>query len=81
MTRRLGLFRVVVGWLARSRVGFAGSFVEGRHHDHLVVEAWLDRRWRRFDSEIEDPPAPLPSPTDIGPESADGSGFVTAAQV
>lgn len=66
---------------ARSRVGFAGYFVDGWHHDHVVVEAWLDGRWRRFDSEIDEPPAALPTPMDIGPESADGPGFVTAAQV
>src|SRR5918995_134569 len=66
---------------ARSQVGFAGYFVDGWHHDHVVVDAWLGGRWRRFDSEIEQPPAGLPTPMDIAPEPAGGSGFVTAAQV
>ncbi len=65
---------------ARSRVGFAGYFVEGWHHDHVIVEAWLEGRWRRFDSEIEEPTSSLPAPTDMAPESPGGSGFVTAAQ-
>jgi Transglutaminase-like superfamily len=38
---------------ARSRVGFAGYFVDGWHHDHVIVEAWLDGRWRRFDPEVD----------------------------
>lgn len=66
---------------ARSRVGFAGYFVDGWHHDHVIVDAWLDGRWRRFDSEIDEPRASLPTPMDIAPESPGGSGFVTAAQV
>jgi hypothetical protein len=65
---------------ARSRVGFAGYFVEGWHHDHVVVEAWLDGRWRRFDSEVDAPRASLSTPMDIASESPGGSGFVTAAQ-
>jgi hypothetical protein len=65
---------------ARSRVGFAGYFVEGWHHDHVIVEAWLDGRWRRFDAEVEEPRASLPTPTDIPPDRPGGSGFVTAAQ-
>lgn len=66
---------------ARSRVGFAGYFVDGWHHDHVIVEAWLDGRWRRFDSEVDSPRSALPSPMDIGPCSIDSVGFVTAAQV
>lgn len=66
---------------ARSRVGFAGYFVEGWHHDHVVVEAWLDGRWRRFDPEVEAPRPELPSPMDMGSASLDSTGFVTAAQV
>jgi transglutaminase superfamily protein len=66
---------------ARSRVGFAGYFVDGWHHDHVVVEAWLDGRWRRFDSEVEAPLQRLLSPTDIPSDSAEGCGFVTASQV
>lgn len=66
---------------ARSRVGFAGYFVDGWHHDHVVVEAWVDNRWRRFDSEVETPSAAMPAPLDIGHGALDGAGFVTAAQV
>jgi hypothetical protein len=66
---------------ARSRVGFAGYFVDGWHHDHVIVEAWLDDRWRRFDSEVEGPVPTLPDPTDIAWCEPAGSGFVTAAQV
>lgn len=66
---------------ARSRVGFAGYFVEGWHHDHVVVEAFIDGKWRRFDPEIEAPRVTLPSPTDIEVGSLSGTGFVTAAQV
>jgi len=69
------------GVAARSRVGFAGYFVEGWHHDHVVVEAWLEGRWRRFDSEMDEPPARLPTPMDIAFEAPGGSGFVTAARV
>jgi hypothetical protein len=67
------------GLPARSRVGFAGYFVDGWHHDHVVVETW-DGRWRRFDSEIDAPPPNLPTPMDIASGPADGPGFVTAAQ-
>lgn len=66
---------------ARSRVGFAGYFVEGWHHDHVIVEAWLDGRWRRFDAELDGPCPAVPDPTDIGPSRTDQLGFVTAAQV
>ena len=66
---------------ARSRVGFAGYFVDGWHHDHVVVEAWVDGRWRRFDSELDGPRPTLPSPMDIGHSELAGTGFVTAAQV
>lgn len=65
---------------ARSRVGFAGYFVDGWYHDHVIVEAWLDGRWRRFDSEVEAGSQALPSPTDFDFDRVDGSGFVTAAQ-
>jgi len=69
------------GVAARSRVGFAGYFVDGWHHDHVVVEAWIDGRWRRFDSEIEHSRATIPTPLDIGHCDLDSPGFVTAAQV
>lgn len=66
---------------ARSRVGFAGYFVDGWHHDHVIVEAWLDGRWQRFDSEVEDPLPLLTTPMDIGHCEGTSAGFVTAAQV
>lgn len=66
---------------ARSRVGFAGYFLDSWHHDHVIVEAWLDGRWKRFDAEVDTPRPTLPSPMDIGTCSVDSPGFVTAAQV
>ncbi len=65
---------------ARSRVGFGGYFVDGWHHDHVVVEAWIGERWRRFDPEMEQPRPGLPRPMDMAPGDVDGAGFVTAAQ-
>lgn len=65
---------------ARSRVGFAGYFLEGWNHDHVIVEAWLDGRWQRFDPEIEEPRPSLPTPMDIGTCAIGSNGFVTAAQ-
>ena len=66
---------------ARSRVGFGGYFLDGWNHDHVIVEAWLDGRWHRFDSEIEGPRQLLPTPMDIGTSEVGSGGFVTAAQV
>ena len=66
---------------ARSRVGYVGYFVDGWHHDHVIVEAWLDGRWRRFDPEVADPRPTLPSPMDIPRGELGGTGFVTAAEV
>lgn len=66
---------------ARSRVGFAGYFLDTWHHDHVVVEAWLDGRWQRFDPEIEAGTPALPTPLDMGTAPIDSTGFVTAAQV
>ena len=37
---------------ARSRVGFAGYFRAGFHHDHVVGERWAGSRWVRFDAEL-----------------------------
>ncbi|GII97845.1 transglutaminase superfamily protein [Sediminihabitans luteus] len=37
---------------ARSRVGFAGYFVPGFHHDHVIAERWDGARWVRFDPEL-----------------------------
>jgi Transglutaminase-like superfamily len=64
---------------ARSRVGFAGYFVDGWHLDHVVVEAWIDGRWRRFDSEVESSLPGLERPMDLSFDAAGGRGFVTAA--
>ncbi|GAB2614477.1 transglutaminase-like domain-containing protein [Pseudactinotalea suaedae] len=66
---------------ARSRVGYAGYFHPGWHADHVVAEAWLDGRWRRFDPEIGSDFAALPHPTDIPTAELGSTGFVTAAQV
>lgn len=66
---------------ARSRVGYAGYFIDGWHHDHVIVEAWLDGRWRRFDAELEGPVGDVATPADMPVEAPDGAGFVTAAQV
>jgi len=66
---------------ARSRLGFAGYFAQGWHHDHVIVEAWLAGRWHRFDSEVDSASEALPNPMDIAHCDVDGWGFVTAAQV
>ena len=68
------------GHAARSRVGFAGYLVDGRHVDQVIVETWRDQRWVRFDPEIDSARLSLPTPTDIGPSSVDGPGFVTVAE-
>ena len=68
------------GIAARTRVGYAGYFIDGWHHDHVIVEMWRDGRWVRFDSEIDAARPALPTPTDIGACSLGSSGFVTAAQ-
>ena len=64
---------------ARSRVGFATYFSPTWNHDHVIVEAWLDGRWRRFDPEIAAPLPRLADPTDIAP--GPDSPFLTAAHV
>lgn len=66
---------------ARSRVGFAGYFKEGWHHDHVIVEAWLDERWHRFDPEVTGPLPGLATPMDVPVADVDERGFVSAAQV
>ncbi len=66
---------------ARSRVGFAGYFIDGWHADHVVVETWGDGRWRRFDSELDAPRDTLAEPMDMAAGKLGGTGFVTAAQV
>jgi len=62
---------------ARSRVGFATYLSSTWNHDHVIVEAWLDGRWRQFDPELAAPVPNLAQPTDIshGPNSP----FLTAA--
>ena len=73
----LGLARP---WRAgRSRVGFAGHFVNGWHHDHVIVEAWFDGRWQSFDPELADPAPDVHVPTDMTLGPAAGRGFVSAA--
>lgn len=64
---------------ARSRVGFATYLWPNWNYDHVIVEAWLGGRWRRFDPEIPVPIPNLADPTDIphGPDSP----FLTAAHV
>ncbi|WP_152365441.1 transglutaminase-like domain-containing protein [Microlunatus speluncae] len=37
---------------ARTRVGFAGYFEAGYHHDHVVAEWWNGTRWQRADPEL-----------------------------
>jgi hypothetical protein len=64
---------------ARSRVGFASYLFDAWHSDHVIVEVWVDGRWRRFDPEVAESLPALPDPTDITP-SPDGP-FLTAAQV
>ncbi len=68
------------GIAARSRVGFAGYFIDGWHHDHVIVERWHEGRWVRFDPEVDSPRPSLPTPMDIGMCRLDGGGFVTAAE-
>jgi hypothetical protein len=65
---------------ARSRVGFASYFSATTwHHDHVIVEAWLDGRWRRFDPELEAPLPRLADPTDMA--LGDDTPFLTAGRV
>ena len=61
-------------------MGFAGYFIDGWHHDHVIVEMWRDGRWVRFDSEIDAPRPSLATPMDIGACPLESTGFVTAAQ-
>jgi hypothetical protein len=73
------------GVAARSRVGFAGYFTPGHHHDHVVVEVWrasasgTTGRWVRFDTEVDGPRDALPDPLDI--TAGRGAPFETAAEV
>jgi hypothetical protein len=62
---------------ARTRVGYAGYFTPGFHHDHVVSELWRDGRWIRVDPELESGGWPF-DPQDI-PVGID-SPFQTAAE-
>ncbi|MFF2275341.1 transglutaminase-like domain-containing protein [Agromyces sp. NPDC058126] len=64
---------------ARTRLGFAGYFAPGYHHDHVVGERWDDPtgRWVRFDPELD--PAEYPFAVDDLPRG-DAAGFRTAAE-
>jgi hypothetical protein len=62
---------------ARSRIGFAGYFTQGWHHDHVVPEAWLGGRWMRFDPEPTEGTAALPDPRNMA--VGEGAPFLTAA--
>jgi hypothetical protein len=64
---------------ARSRIGFAGYFVAGWHHDHVVPEVWEHGRWRRFEPEVAEGSDAIPDPLDLG--TGEGAGFETAAEV
>lgn len=64
---------------ARSRVGFASYLDETWHCDHVVVEVWIEGRWRRFDPEVAEPLPALADPTDL--PVAPGGPFLTAAEV
>lgn len=59
------------GRTARSRVGFAGYFEDGFHHDHVIVEVLEGARWRRFDPELDGTSDAVPDHLDIaaGPDS------------
>src|SRR4051794_13704681 len=64
---------------ARSRIGFAGYFAPGFHHDHVVVEHRAGDRWVRTDPE-------LPDGDSLGFDARDmptgpGAPFETAAEV
>lgn len=66
---------------ARIRYGFADYFVADFHVDHVIVETWQpeQRRWRRFDPEVEAPLPRLATPADI--PAGPGAPFATAAEV
>jgi hypothetical protein len=63
---------------ARSRVGFAGYFTPGYHHDHVIVEYADGGRWRRTDPEVAPGHAEFdPGDMAAGPDAP----FQTAAEV
>ncbi len=64
---------------ARSRVGFAGYFTSGFHHDHVVAEHWKGDRWVRTDPQLPDGDGPGFDPRDM--PTGPGAPFETAAEV
>ncbi|WP_037365490.1 transglutaminase domain-containing protein [Nakamurella lactea] len=64
---------------ARSRIGFASYFSPTWNHDHVIVEMWNGARWLRFDPEVAEPSAALPTPLDI--PAGPAAPFRTAAEV
>ena len=64
---------------ARTRIGFAGYFAAGFHHDHVVVEHLEAGRWVRFDPELT---ADFTDDFDVADmPTGPGSPFETAAEV
>ena len=64
---------------ARSRVGFSSYLSPTWNYDHVIVEAWMDGRWRRFDPEFDAPLPRLADPTDMALDA--DTPFLTAAHV
>jgi hypothetical protein len=60
-------------------VGFASYLNANWNTDHVIVEAWIDGRWRRFDPEFAGYPPSLIDPTDVSPRA--DSPFKSAARV
>jgi hypothetical protein len=60
---------------ARSRVGFAGYFEGGFHHDHVVAERWDGTRWVRFDTMLDPANGPRPDPRPGRPPHLQAWGF------
>lgn len=63
---------------ARSRIGFAGYFRPGFHHDHVIGERWDGSRWVRFDPELAQDDWPF-DVHDV--PRGEGAPFETAAEV
>ena len=64
---------------ARSRIGFAGYFAPGFHHDHVVAEYWAGERWVRTDPELPDGDSRGFDARDM--PTGPGAPFETAAEV
>jgi hypothetical protein len=63
---------------ARSRIGFAGYFTPGFHHDHVVAEYWDGTRWVRTDPELPDADGRGFDPRDM--PTGPAAPFVTAGE-